>query len=122
MRRLLPKRESQLAPFRVGEFEYIIHVNYMRHQYYRKSGTKETLIFDSNWLKPFKGHLTHTKFSNDYFAFIESIGEDGSLYVYRIGMLRPTLIFQINKVFRFSWGSGCIYFSRLDKTLRASKV
>lgn len=122
MKRLLPLREYQPAPFRIGQFEYIIKVNYMRHQYYRRSSNTEQLIFDSQWMRPFKGHISHTSFSGEYFAFIESDGEDGILYVYRSGLFRPKLVFQSERVFRFAWANDCIFYSRLDKTLRSSKV
>lgn len=121
MKRMLPVRDIQPVPFRIGPFEYIIKTNYMRHRYYRRSSTTEQLIFDS-WMRSFKGHLSHTSFSGDYFAFIESNGEDGILYVYRIGNFRPKLMFQSERVFRFAMAKDCIFYSRLDSTLRSSKV
>jgi hypothetical protein len=122
MKRLLPLREFQPASFRIGAFDYYIRAAHQRHQYYQRSLTREKLIFDSNWIGPFEGHISHTSFSGDYFAFIRSVGEDGTLHVYKIGIFRPKLIFQTDNVFRIAWGKDCIFFSRLDKTLRSAKV
>ena len=122
MKKLLPQREFQPSSFRIANKDYSIKTTHGRTQFYQRSLSNKRLIFDSNWMTV-KGTIAHTSFSgDDYFAFIELAGEDGRLCVYQTGIFRPKLIFQTDNVFRIAWGKECIFFSRIDSTLRCSKV